>query len=357
MSSQETAAHPRRWNGLLGAVRGSTLARSLALLFFGGIALVVISELLSEYRNLQLAEGGYYFAVLAGLTMLIGSSGQISLGHGALMAVGAYAVALLVGDEHWPLFAALVAAVVATALVGVPLGAAASRLRGPYLAGVTLAFAVALPPLGNRFPETLGGENGLTITQPTPPSGLGSGFPPERWLAWIACAGALIVAFVLYNLMRSGVGRSLRAIRDDEVAASLCGLHVGRNLTLAFVVSAACAGLAGGLLVVVLGLAQPGAFPLKLSLALLSGVVIGGQGSLVGAVWGAALLVLLPNWTTDIAHSFSFSTNVSSNLPLAVYGVMLIVAMLAWPSGIQGGVRVLSSRLRGVLRARRDAAR
>ena len=254
------------------------------MIVFGGAVLVVASEFLSEYRNLQLAEGGYYFAALAGLTVLIGASGQISLGHGALMAVGAYAVALLVGDEHWPLVPALIAAVVAAALVGVPLGAAASRLRGPYLAGVTLAFAVGLPALANRFPSTFGGENGLTVAQPTPPSSI----PPERWYAWIAGAGALLVAFVLYNLMRSAVGRSMRAIRDDEVAASLCGLHVGRNLTVAFVLSAACAGLGGGLLVVVLGLAQPGAFPLNLSLALLSGVVIGGLGSLWGALWGAA---------------------------------------------------------------------
>ena len=95
---------------------------------------------------------------------------------------------------------------------------------------------------------------------------------------------------MLYNLTRSGVGRALRAVRDDEIAASLCGLQVGRMQTLAFVVSAACAGLGGAMLAVVLQLAQPGAFPLQLSLSLLTGVVLGGLGSLVGAIWGAALL-------------------------------------------------------------------
>jgi branched-chain amino acid transport system permease protein len=132
---------------------------------------------------------------------------------------------------------------------------------------------------------------------------------------------------------------------------------VGRTQTTAFILSAGCAGLAGALLAVVLQLAQPGAFPLQLSLSLLTGVVLGGLGSLVGAMWGAALLTLLPNWTNNIAHSFSLSTNVSANLPLAIYGIVLIVAMILWPSGIQGGLRALSGRLRAArLRAARGSA-
>jgi len=336
------------------AVRTSTLLRSLALVVLVAVVLLLVTEQVSSYHDLQIAYGAYYFAVLAGLTVLAGLSGQISLGHGALMAVGAYAVALLVANEHWPILSALVVAVLVTAVVGIPVGAAASRLRGPYLAGATLAFAVGLPALADKFPGTFGGENGLTINPPTPPSFLGADFPLERWEAWIACIGALVVLFVLYNLTHSGVGRTLRAVRDDEIAASLCGLNVGRAQTLAFIVSSACAGLGGGLLTVVLQLAQPGAFPLQLSLSLLTGVVLGGLGSLVGAVWGAALLVLLPNWTNDLAHSFSFSTKVSANLPLAIYGVVLIAAMLVWPSGIQGALRAAASRLRTA--RRRDAA-
>jgi branched-chain amino acid transport system permease protein len=340
----------------LSLLRGSTLVRSLLLVIVAAVLLGLLSEGISAYRNTQLATGAYYFAVLAGLTVLAGLSGQISLGHGALMAVGAYAVALLVGNEHWSVFPALVAAALATALVGVPVGAAASRLRGPYLAGATLAFAVGLPALADKFSGTFGGENGLVINPPTPPSFLGADFPLERWQAWIACAGAVVVLFALYNLVHSGIGRSLRAVRDDEIAASLCGLRVGQTQTLAFIVSAACAGLGGGLLAVVLGLAQPGAFPLQLSLSLLTGVVLGGLGSLVGAIWGAALLVFLPNWTNDLAHSFSLSTNVSSNLPLAIYGLVLIGAMLIWPSGIQGGIRALNGRLRRSRSVRRPAA-
>ncbi len=322
----------------------STLLRTLALTVLAGLLLFLASEGLSSFRDLQLASGSYYFAVLAGLTVLTGLSGQISLGHGALMAVGAYTVALLIGNEHWALLPALFAATVVTTLVGVLLGAGASRLRGPYLAGATLAFAVGLPALAEKYSATFGGANGLVINPPTPPASLGATFPLERWEAWIAGAGALVVLFAMNNLVRSGLGRSLRAVRDDEIAASLCGLRVGRVQTLAFVLSAACAGLAGGLLAVVLQLAAPGAFELSLSLSLLTAIVLGGLGSLVGAVWGAAVLVLLPGWTNDLAHSFSLSTKVSANLPLAIYGAVLIAAMLAWPSGIQGALRALLAR-------------
>jgi len=323
------------------------ILRSVAWVLLAAIVLAILSEVAGAYQDLQLATGAYYFAVLAGLTVLAGQSGQISLGQGALMAVGAYTFALLVGNEGWALVPAIVAAVVVTAVVGIPVGAAASRLRGPYLAGVTLAFAVGLPALADKFPGTFGGENGLSINPPVPPSFLGSSFPLERWEAWIALAGALVVLFALLNLTSSGVGRALRAVRDDEIAASLCGLRVGRTHTLAFVVSAGCAGLAGALLAVVLQLAEPGAFPLQLSLSLLTGVVLGGLGSLVGAIWGAALLTLLPNWANDLANSFSLSTKVSENLPLAIYGIVLIGAMILWPSGIQGGVRALIRRARG----------
>jgi branched-chain amino acid transport system permease protein len=328
----------------------STLLRSLGLVLLGGVVLYLVSGALGDYDRLQLATGAYYFAALAGLTMLIGCSGQISLGHGALMAVGAYTVVLLIGDNDWSVVPALVAAVLVSCAVAVPLGAAASRLRGPYIAGATLAVAVGLPALADRFPNAFGGSNGLIINPPTPPSSLGSNFSLEHWEAWIACAGALVVLFVLYNLTHSGLGRSLRAARDDEIAATLCGLRTGRLRTLAFVISGGCAGLGGGLLALVLQLAQPDAFPLQLSLTLLTGVVLGGLGSLTGAVWGAALLVLLPGWSTDIANSLSLSQNVGNNLPFAIYGVVLIAAMLVWPSGIQGGFmalrRLVSTRRR-----------
>jgi branched-chain amino acid transport system permease protein len=336
----------------VGIFRGSTLLRSLAIVVVAGVVLILVTDSVSSYRNLQIAYGGYYFCVLAGLTVLAGASGQISLGHGAFMAVGAYTFAKLnASPVGWSVFPSLVGAVVPSILIGIPVGVAASRLRGPYLAGATLAFAVGLPALADRFPAFFGGENGLIVNPPIAPPWLGANFQLERWEAWLACAGALVVVFVLYNLTHSGVGRSWRTVRDDEIAASLAGLRVGRQQALAFTISAGCAGLGGGLLAAVTQVASPGAFPLQLSLTLLAGVVIGGLGSLVGALWGAALLVLLPNWAQDLANSFSLSGKVSHNLPIAVYGLVLIGATLVWPSGIQGGVRAIT---RGVGRAIRS---
>jgi branched-chain amino acid transport system permease protein len=322
-----------------------TLARHLLLALAFGVLLFVLSIWLGAFDNLRMASAAYYFTALAGLTVLTGLNGQISLGHGALMAVGAYATALLVSRAGWPLFPTMVAATVITALVGVLVGAAASRLRGPYLAGATLALAVGLPGLADRYPSAFGGENGIDVAPPTPPSSLGSTFPLERWEAWIACTGALVVFVLLANLMRSRVGRTFRAVRDDEVAAQLAGLNVARVQILAFVISAACAGLAGASLVVVTQIAAPGAFQLELSLALLTGIVLGGLGSLAGAVWGALALVFLPQWSTDVAQAFSLSNDVQANLPLALYGLVLMGVVVAAPQGIQGALRGIARLL------------
>ena len=333
-----------------------TLVRHLALTIVLALVLLIVSLALTPFNNLRLAAIAYYFTALAGLTVLTGLNGQISLGHGALMAVGAYSTVILQSRTGFPLGAALAAAAAITALVGVVVGAAASRLRGPYLAGATLAFAIGLPGLADKYPSAFGGENGLTVAPPTPPASLGAGFPLERWQAWIACVAALVAYVLLANVVRSRLGRAFRAVRDDEVAAQLAGLNVARTQVLAFVVSAACAGLAGGALVVVTQLAAPGAFQLSLSLALLTGIVLGGLGSLTGALWGALALVYLPQWSDDIAHSFSLSNNVQSNLPLALYGIVLMVVIVAAPQGIQGALHGMARMARARLRPSKNPA-
>jgi branched-chain amino acid transport system permease protein len=325
-----------------------TLLRHLAIALVAGLVLWLVTNAASPYANLQIATMSYYFVAVAGLTVLTGQNGQISLGHGALMAVGAYTTVKLGAAVSWPLTALLVAAAVITAVAGLLAGAAAARLRGPYLAGATLALAVGLPALASRFSGFLGGSNGLTVAPPTPPLSLGETFPLERWQAWIGCLAALVAYVLLANLVRSGYGRAFRAVRDDEIAAQLAGYHVARTQIIAFVVSAAAAGLAGGLLVVVSSLAAPGAFPLALSVALLTGVILGGLGSLAGAVWGAAALVLLPNWSDDLSKGLSLSDNVQANLALALYGVVLIVVMLAAPHGVQGALRRIGQGARSI---------
>jgi branched-chain amino acid transport system permease protein len=317
-----------------------TLPRHLAIAVAAGVILWFLSGALGQFDDLQLATMAYLFCAVAGLTVLTGLNGQISLGHGALMAVGAYTTAKVLGENGTgpPLVVALALGAVAGALAGVLAGAAAARLRGPYLAGATLTLAVGLPALSQRFPHFLGADNGLTIVPTAPPLWLGQTFPLERWQACIACLGALVVYVVLANLTRSRIGRSLRAVRDDEVAARLAGINVARTQVLAFVISSACAGLGGGLLVVVTGLAAPGAFALVLSVQLLTGAILGGMGRLLGAAIGAVLLVLIPQWADDLSRGLNLSGGVQANLANAVYGLVLILLMPLAPRGIMGAL-------------------
>jgi branched-chain amino acid transport system permease protein len=317
-----------------------TLARHLAAAICVALVLVALSVRLGSYRDYQLAEVAAYVVAVAGLTLLIGLSGQISIGNGAFMAIGGYAGALLLLHLGWPLELVFAASAVVAALAGAIVGIAAARLRGPYLAGATLMLAVALPSVADQYAGVFGGDQGLSVTITTP-AFLGATFPPTRWLAWLTCATALIVLVLLANLGRSRIGRSWRAVRDDEVAAALSGLNVARLRVLAFVVSAACAGLGGALLAVVTGIVSPGAYTLTLSIGLLTAAVLGGLGSLPGAVWGSLLLVLVPTYLTNVANSHGLSGAASSSVPIAAYGVVLIVVMLLFPAGIQGGLRRL----------------
>jgi branched-chain amino acid transport system permease protein len=243
---------------------------------------------------------------------------------------------------NWPLWAVLPASAVVAAAAGAVVGLAAARLHGPYLAGATLMLAVALPSLANQFPGVFGGDQGLSVTV-TAPAALGATFPPTRWLAWICALAALVTLVLLANLSRSRVGRDWRAIRDDPVAAALAGLNVAWLRVLAFIVSAACAGLAGAMLAVTTSLVSPGSFTLSLSIALLAGAVLGGLGTLLGALWGALVIVLVPTYVTDVATSHGLSGGVAANIPIAAYGVVLIVVILVFPNGIQGGLRRLAT--------------
>ena len=317
-----------------------TLLRHLSAAIVVAVILAIASVTLNSFRDFQMAEVATYVVAIAGLTVLVGLSGQISIGHGAFMAVGAYAAALILLHLRWPLEAVLAASAAVAALAGLVLGVAAARLRGPYLAGVTLMLAVALPSLATRFAGTFGGDQGLGVNV-SAPAFLGPTFPLTRWQAWIACAAALITLVLLANLARSRIGRNWRAVRDDEAAAALAGLNVAWLRILAFMVSAACAGLAGALLGVTTTLVSPGSFTVTLSIALLTGAVLGGLGSLPGAVWGSLVIVLVPIYVTDVATSHGLSSSVAANIPVAAYGVVLIVVMLVFPNGLQGAVRRL----------------
>jgi branched-chain amino acid transport system permease protein len=320
-----------------------TLLRHLVAAVVAGAVIWALSVQLNAFRDFQMAEIAVYVVAIAGLSILIGLSGQISLGNGAFMAVGAYTAALLMMHLNWPLWAVFPASAVVAAAGGAVVGLAAARLHGPYLAGATLMLAVALPSLANQFPGVFGGDQGLSVNV-FAPAALGANFPQTRWLAWVCALAALVTLVILANLAHSRVGRNWRAVRDNPVAAALAGLNVARLRVLAFIVSAACAGLAGAMLAVTTSLVSPGSFTLSLSIALLAGAVLGGLGTLTGALWGALVIVLVPTYVTDVATSHGLSGGVAANIPIAAYGLVLIVVMLIFPQGIQGGLRRLAAQ-------------
>jgi branched-chain amino acid transport system permease protein len=314
-----------------------TLPRRLGVAVVVAAIVVFLSIKLNAFRDYQIAEVAVYVTAVAGLTVLTGLSGQISLGNGAFMAIGAYVTALLLLHLSWPFYAALVVAGAATAVAGAIVGVAAARLRGPYLAGATLLLGVALPAIAYAWPATFGGDQGLNVVFTTP-AFLGVNFPLTRWQAWVSAAVALVTLLLLANLQHSRIGRNWRAVHDNDVAAALDGINVAAARIRAFVVSATSAGLAGALLAIVTGLVAPGAFTITLSIALLTAAVIGGLGSLPGALWGSLVIVLVPVYVTDVATSHGLSSSVGSNIPIVAYGVVLILVMLVFPQGIQGGL-------------------
>jgi branched-chain amino acid transport system permease protein len=315
-----------------------TLPRRLGVAVIVAAIVALLSIKLNAFRDYQIAEIAMYVTAVAGLTVLTGLSGQISLGHGGFMAVGAYTTALLLLHFSWPFYAGLAAAAAVTAAAGAVVGAAGARLRGPYLAGATLMFGVAITAIADAFPGVFGGDQGLNVVFTTP-AFVGANFPLTRWQAWVSSVVALVVLVLLANLHYSRIGRNWRAVRDDDVAAALDGINVAAARIRAFVVSATCAGIAGALLAIVTGLVAPGAFTITLSIALLTAAVIGGLGTMPGALWGGLLIVLLPTYITDVATSHGLSSTVGANIPIVAYGVVLILVMLVFPQGIQGGLR------------------
>ncbi len=335
--------------GIRTYLRDHTLLRHLAWALVAALALLAVTASLSPFRNYQLATMAAYLCATVGMALLVGLTGQLSLGHGALMATGAYTCALMssrLSDAEVTgallLLVPLLAGIVAAAAVGALVGIAGARLHGPYLAGLTLALTISVPAVATTFVDVLGGDQGISTVVEPAPEALGATFPLEQWQAWVCCLAALLTFVVVANLASGRFGREMRAVRDDEVAARLSGIDVRRTKVLAFVVSAATAGLAGGLLAVITQAVSPGAYGLELSLFLVMAVVVGGLGSLAGAVWGAALLVVLPALATAVTDSLDVSPELAAkldgNLALLLFGLVLALVPILMPRGVHGAV-------------------
>ncbi|MCK9793791.1 branched-chain amino acid ABC transporter permease [Isoptericola sp. 4D.3] len=318
---------------------------------------------LDPFRNYQLAVIAATFCATAGLTLLVGLTGQLSLGHAVLMAAGGYGYALVAApaaDAGLPPAAGLalgvVGALVASGAVGGLLGLAGARLRGPYLAGLTLALVIALPAVATQVPG-LGKDQGLAVPFVPVPGPLAGVMVVEQWHAWVAIVVTAVAVTPLVVLRSGRAGLRMRAVHGDEVAARLAGVSPARVKVGAFVAGSLSAGLGGAVLAVVTQNVGPGRYSLAFSLLLVVAVVVGGLGSVGGAAAGAALVVLLP-WLVDTVASglpADLEQRLSGNLAVAVFGALLIAVTVAWPGGLAAATSGPRARLAGRLRRPRPA--
>ena len=289
--------------------------------------LAVLPFTLSGYNLSLVAKVGIYFIGVLGLNVLTGYTGQISIGHGAFMAIGGYTTAVMSRDHHTNLVLTMLLAFAICFVVGLLVGLPALRLSGVYLALATFALAVSVPQLPLKWSKFLGGRDGVQTSRTV----------SHTWLYGAAWTAAAILFLLAWLILRGRVGRAFRAVRDSEIAAVASGIELPVYKTLAFGISAAFAGVAGSLFVLATnGFAAPDEFGIVLSLQLLVGAAVAGLGSLWGVLAGAAFVGLLP------AVSESVPVIGSDHGRDVVFGAAVVLVMLLLPDGFAG----LLARLR-----------
>lgn len=326
-----------------GALRWSWLLWAVLL-----VAALVLPFLFKNYRVFQFNLVLIYAVAVLGLNMLTGFNGQISLGHGAFYALGAYTAAILMDKLGVPYWLTVPLAGAVCFAFGFLMGFPALRLSGHYLALATFALALAVPQLLKyKVIEGLtGGVQGIVLTKPEPPfelTLLGQPLSADRWLYFVCLAFAAVMFWLAFNLLRGRVGRALIAVRDHPIAATAMGVNLPVFKSLIFGVSAGFTGVAGALSAFVVAFVSPDSFTVSLSIFLLVGVVVGGLASIPGALFGAMFIQYVPN----------IADQISKSAPAAIYGLLLIGLMFLMPSGVMGLVRSVATRLR----ARAPAAR
>jgi len=286
--------------------------------------------MVSNYRTFQLTLVLVYAIALLGLNILTGYNGQISLGHGAFYAIGAYVAAILMDKFGVPYWLTVPVAGAVCLVAGFLFGLPALRLEGLYLALATFALGVSMPQLlkYKHLEEWTGGVQGIVILKPDPPFGLP--INQDQWLYYFTLAVMLLMFLLGWNLLRGRVGRSLIAIRDQPIAAEAMGVHNALYKSLAFGVSALFTGVAGALGAIAVQFVAPDSFTIFLSITFLVGIVIGGLASIPGAIYGAIFIQFVPN----------IADQISKAAPWAIYGVFLIGFMYLVPFGVAGAIRI-----------------
>ncbi|HEY2188369.1 MAG TPA: branched-chain amino acid ABC transporter permease [Caldimonas sp.] len=290
---------------------------------------------IGNYRVFQMTLVLAYSIALLGLNMLTGYNGQISLGHGAFYAIGAYTAAVLMDKLGAPYWSTIPVAGAVCFVVGFLFGLPALRLEGLYLALATFALGVAMPQILKHegLAHWTGGSQGVVIVKPDAPAW--SGLTQDQWLYFFTLAWVIVLFILGWNLLRGRIGRAMVAIRDQPIAAQAMGINTAMVKSLTFGVSALYTGIAGALGAIVIQFVAPDSFDIFLSIALLTGVVIGGLASISGAFFGALFIQFVPNVADEISKA----------APWAIYGIVLIAFMYAMPAGVAGFVRIVRSRL------------
>lgn len=315
-------------------VRSTLLSLILFFLF------ILLSNQFDPYNQSQLANIAMLLIAVLSITILTGTSGQISLGQGAIMAVGGYSSALLVTRLGLSMWISFILAIFITALFGFFLGLAAARLSGPYLAGTTLVMALAIPSIAVRFESFFSGDIGLSVDYGVPPewlTNLVGEISIEEWSLYVVLPFTAVALFAVLNLSNTRTGRTWRAVRDNEVAASLAGINIGRTKVTVFVCASGLAGLAGALYGF-RGLVAPSVYPTDLSLTLLTAAVIGGLRSIGGAIFGTFAIVFLPDLIEKVTKNFVAPESVANYLPALAIGLLLIFTVILNPRGAAGAL-------------------
>ena len=312
------------------------------------VALVlVLPHWLSDAKAAELARAGCFFIAIIGLNLVTGYTGQISLGQGALMAVGAYTTAILTADHGFrDLWTIPLAGLVAMA-AGFALGLPARRLSGLYLALATFAFAVAMPALLKRFSGLTGGSQGINLfdqalNRSTGALGnvhvLGWTLATNDFLFYLTWGIGVVLAGAAWLLVRGRIGRAFRAVRDSEVAAASAGINTGFYKTLAFGISGFYAGVGGSLFVLASNwFVSPSTFGFDKSLLLIVGAVVGGLGSLAGMALGALFIQFVPDWAANLSNA--------PGAPSVFFGAAIVLVMILLPGGLGGLLRRLTEPL------------
>jgi len=305
-----------------------------------GVALLLVLAcalpfFIANYRVFQMTLVLAYSIALLGLNMLTGFNGQISLGHGAFYAIGAYTAAILMDKAGFPYWATIPVAGAVCFIAGFLFGLPALRLEGLYLALATFALGIAMPQIlkHKSIEGWTGGVQGIVIVKPDAPAW--TGISQDQWLYFFTLAWVVVFFVVAWNLLRGRIGRAMVAIRDQPIAAQAMGVNTSLVKSLTFGVSAMYTGVAGALGAIAVQFVAPDSFNIFLSITFLVGIVIGGLASIPGAIFGGLFIQFVPNIADEISKA----------APWAIFGIFLIGFMYLMPMGVAGAIRLGLARM------------